>query len=245
MIRQHVVFSELMIKGRAAPARRPAAVGNHHERWDGRGYPNAREGEEIPLLGRIMALADALSAMTHDRPYRKGLTLEAAVAEIRRARGASSTPTSPRSSSSASPAGRPPCARSTGTTPRTPMARIPDEPPVIRGLTASSSAGADARAVNFSPWPHSLPIAPIGVYLHVPFCAHICPYCDFNTYRGDDALVPRYVAALCRDLERSASRTSGRPVGSVFSRRWHAVAARRRADPLGDGCGPHPLPAAA
>jgi HD-GYP domain-containing protein (c-di-GMP phosphodiesterase class II) len=69
-----------------------AAVGNHHERWDGRGYPNAREGEEIPLLGRIMALADALSAMTHDRPYRKGLTLEAAVAEIRTGAGSQFDP---------------------------------------------------------------------------------------------------------------------------------------------------------
>ena len=58
--------------------------------------------------------------------------------------------------------------------------------------------------------------APIGVYVHIPFCSHICPYCDFNTYRGMDALVPRYVAALCRDLEQSASPVAGRVVGSVF-----------------------------
>jgi oxygen-independent coproporphyrinogen-3 oxidase len=42
--------------------------------------------------------------------------------------------------------------------------------------------------------------APVGVYIHVPFCRHICPYCDFNTYRGLDSLIPRYVDALVRDI---------------------------------------------
>ncbi len=42
--------------------------------------------------------------------------------------------------------------------------------------------------------------APVGIYLHIPFCRHICPYCDFNTYRGLDALIPRYVDALIRDI---------------------------------------------
>ena len=60
------------------------------------------------------------------------------------------------------------------------------------------------------------PDAPVGIYLHVPFCSHICPYCDFNTYRGMEALIPRYVAALCRDLEHSAPELDGRAVGSVF-----------------------------
>ena len=60
------------------------------------------------------------------------------------------------------------------------------------------------------------PDAPVGVYLHVPFCAHVCPYCDFNTYRGMEALIPRYVDALCRDLERSACEVGDRAVGSVF-----------------------------
>jgi oxygen-independent coproporphyrinogen-3 oxidase len=44
--------------------------------------------------------------------------------------------------------------------------------------------------------------APVGIYLHIPFCRHICPYCDFNTYRGLDSLIPRYVDALVRDIER-------------------------------------------
>ena len=60
------------------------------------------------------------------------------------------------------------------------------------------------------------PDAPVGIYLHVPFCSHICPYCDFNTYRGMEALIPRYVTALCRDLEHSARQVDGRVVGSIF-----------------------------
>jgi oxygen-independent coproporphyrinogen-3 oxidase len=42
--------------------------------------------------------------------------------------------------------------------------------------------------------------APVGIYIHIPFCRHICPYCDFNTYRGLDSLVPRYVDALVHDI---------------------------------------------
>ncbi len=49
------------------------AVRHHHERWDGEGYPFGLRGEETPLLARIMAVADAYSAMTTDRPYRKGM----------------------------------------------------------------------------------------------------------------------------------------------------------------------------
>jgi HD-GYP domain-containing protein (c-di-GMP phosphodiesterase class II)/pSer/pThr/pTyr-binding forkhead associated (FHA) protein len=47
----------------------------HHERWDGTGYPEGLKGEEIPLLGRILAVADFLDALTSDRAYRKGLPL--------------------------------------------------------------------------------------------------------------------------------------------------------------------------
>jgi HD-GYP domain-containing protein (c-di-GMP phosphodiesterase class II) len=59
------------------------AVRYHHERWDGEGYPEGLMGEEIPLLGRILAVADAFSAMTTDRPYRKGLSHEMALERIR------------------------------------------------------------------------------------------------------------------------------------------------------------------
>ena len=54
----------------------------HHERWDGTGYPKGLKGEEIPLISRIIAIADSFDAMTNDRPYRKALTKEKALFEI-------------------------------------------------------------------------------------------------------------------------------------------------------------------
>jgi HD-GYP domain-containing protein (c-di-GMP phosphodiesterase class II) len=59
----------------------------HHERIDGRGYPDGLEGEEISLDSRIMAVADAFDAMTSDRPYRKGMPLEKAEAILREGAG--------------------------------------------------------------------------------------------------------------------------------------------------------------
>lgn len=54
----------------------------HHENWDGSGYPEGLKGEEIPLLGRMVSVADAFDAMTTDRPYSKAMTFEAAVARL-------------------------------------------------------------------------------------------------------------------------------------------------------------------
>jgi len=59
----------------------------HHERWDGKGYPNHLSGEKIPLLARILAVADAFDAMTEDRVYRKALSPKAAMEEIRKNAG--------------------------------------------------------------------------------------------------------------------------------------------------------------
>lgn len=56
----------------------------HHERYDGKGYPDGLKGDEIPMVAAIIAVADTFDAMTSDRPYRKGLTKEAAVAEIKK-----------------------------------------------------------------------------------------------------------------------------------------------------------------
>ncbi len=50
-------------------------IRHHHERWDGKGYPAKLAGEDIPLLARIVAIADAFDAMTSDRPYRRGITI--------------------------------------------------------------------------------------------------------------------------------------------------------------------------
>ncbi|MHB8131517.1 MAG: HD domain-containing phosphohydrolase, partial [Mobilitalea sp.] len=59
----------------------------HHERWDGNGYPQGLIGENIPLLSRILAVADAYDAMTEDRPYRKGMSKQEAIREIERNTG--------------------------------------------------------------------------------------------------------------------------------------------------------------
>lgn len=59
----------------------------HHERWDGTGYPLGLKGQEIPLECRILALADSYDAMTNDRPYRKEMSQEQAIHEIRRCSG--------------------------------------------------------------------------------------------------------------------------------------------------------------
>jgi len=62
-------------------------VYHHHERWDGNGYPEGLRGESIPLGARIFAVADALDAMTYDRPYSRAVSVEAARAEIGRCAG--------------------------------------------------------------------------------------------------------------------------------------------------------------
>ncbi|MFH1077344.1 MAG: HD domain-containing phosphohydrolase, partial [Pseudomonadota bacterium] len=60
---------------------------HHHERYDGKGYPNGLSGEDIPLHSRIIAIADAFDAMTTDRPHRKGIEKRVAVDEIVRCSG--------------------------------------------------------------------------------------------------------------------------------------------------------------
>ncbi|WP_037285422.1 HD domain-containing phosphohydrolase [Saccharibacillus sacchari] len=62
-------------------------VRSHHERYDGRGYPDGLAGTDIPKLGRIIAVADAFDAMTSDRPYRSGMPLEKAISIISEGKG--------------------------------------------------------------------------------------------------------------------------------------------------------------
>src|SRR6266576_2491011 len=67
-------------------------VRSHHERWDGLGYPDGLAGDQIPLGARIFALADALDAMTSERPYHQMLSWESAVEEVLRASGSQFDP---------------------------------------------------------------------------------------------------------------------------------------------------------
>ena len=59
----------------------------HHERWDGSGYPLGLKQEEIPLLSRIIAVADSYDAMVHERVYKKAMRKEDAIKELRRCSG--------------------------------------------------------------------------------------------------------------------------------------------------------------
>jgi len=64
----------------------------HHERFDGRGYPLGLKGEEIPLISRIIAVADTYDAMTSNRPYRRGVSRDAAIQEIKQCQGSQLDP---------------------------------------------------------------------------------------------------------------------------------------------------------
>jgi cyclic di-GMP phosphodiesterase len=79
----HTVLGEAMLSGVAfLQGEGLKIVRSHHERWDGRGYPDSLSGNEIPLGARIFAVADALDAMTSHRPYRRAMSWQAARTEI-------------------------------------------------------------------------------------------------------------------------------------------------------------------
>jgi putative nucleotidyltransferase with HDIG domain len=67
-------------------------IRHHHERWDGRGYPNGLAGEDIPLAAAIAGLADAWDAMTIERPYQRALSADEALEEVRACRGSQFVP---------------------------------------------------------------------------------------------------------------------------------------------------------
>ncbi|TML19508.1 MAG: HD domain-containing protein [Actinobacteria bacterium] len=79
----HTVLGEAMLSGVAfLQGEGLKIVRSHHERWDGRGYPDELARDEIPVGARIFAVADALDAMTSHRPYRRAMSWESARAEI-------------------------------------------------------------------------------------------------------------------------------------------------------------------
>lgn len=82
IVRQHAVVAAKILEQISGLEEIARIVRHHHERWDGKGYPDGLRGEEIPLGARIICIADAFEAMTSDRPYRKAMSIEEAVNEL-------------------------------------------------------------------------------------------------------------------------------------------------------------------
>ncbi len=82
-IRQHAVLGYEILADLRSLRQMMEAILHHHERWDGGGYPERRKGEDIPLLARILAVADGYDAMTSHRPHRAAMTFEVAEEQLR------------------------------------------------------------------------------------------------------------------------------------------------------------------
>ena len=89
VMQEHTTIGARMLEGSPMPVLQVArAIAlSHHERWDGLGYPNRLAGPQIPLPGRIVAIADVFDALTSDRPYKRAWPLSDALAEIRSLQG--------------------------------------------------------------------------------------------------------------------------------------------------------------
>jgi putative two-component system response regulator len=89
VMQHHTIAGARMLRGSGSrllqTAERIALT--HHERWDGGGYPHSLAGDEIPLPGRMVAVADVFDALTHERPYKEAWPLDRAVEEIAADRG--------------------------------------------------------------------------------------------------------------------------------------------------------------
>ena len=83
----HTVVGAQILEQIKLPYPLAPIVRHHHERWDGTGYPDGLQGESIPLTARIMTLADSFEAMREDRQYRKALTKEQALEQLREKQG--------------------------------------------------------------------------------------------------------------------------------------------------------------
>ncbi len=87
IFKQHVALGDAIVRDVPNVDAVRAGIRHHHERWDGKGYLEGLDGEEIPFIGRILAVADAFSAMTTTRPYRKALPIGEALKRLGDAAG--------------------------------------------------------------------------------------------------------------------------------------------------------------
>jgi putative nucleotidyltransferase with HDIG domain len=92
-IKEHPLIGERIVEPLGLLMEERGIIRSHHERWDGRGYPDGLAGEEIPLLARVLAVTDAFDAMTTTRSYRQAMSVEAALSEMMRCCGTQFDPT--------------------------------------------------------------------------------------------------------------------------------------------------------
>ena len=89
LMKTHTLIGSEIVSGSTSDVLELSATiaRTHHEHWDGGGYPDGLAGDEIPLAGRLSAVADVFDALTHSRPYKKAWPVDEAVAEMQRLRG--------------------------------------------------------------------------------------------------------------------------------------------------------------
>lgn len=87
MIKKHPLIGEQIVKEVKFLKPGLSLIRHHHERYNGKGYPDRLKGENIPLLARIVTVADAFDAMISDRPYRKTMNIQEAIEELKRGKG--------------------------------------------------------------------------------------------------------------------------------------------------------------
>jgi HD-GYP domain-containing protein (c-di-GMP phosphodiesterase class II) len=86
-MKEHPVVGFNILSGLKMLTDELVIVRSHHERYDGKGYPDRIKGSELPLYAWIVSAADAIDAMTSDRPYRRGMSMQVAVDQVRAGAG--------------------------------------------------------------------------------------------------------------------------------------------------------------
>lgn len=87
LMKEHPIDGEKLVSNVSQLHDVLPAVRHHHERWDGAGYPDGLRGDAIPLMARVLAIADTIDAMTSDRSYRRGMTVDEVRREVERCAG--------------------------------------------------------------------------------------------------------------------------------------------------------------
>jgi HD-GYP domain-containing protein (c-di-GMP phosphodiesterase class II) len=86
-MKEHPVVGFNILSGLKMLTDELVIVRSHHERYDGKGYPDRIKGDQLPMFAWIVSAADAIDAMTSDRPYRKGMPLQIAIDQVRAGSG--------------------------------------------------------------------------------------------------------------------------------------------------------------